>query len=61
MLNLLENEPIIQAKSGDLVLYDGMVSSSGEVNSSLGIPHISPDTPGSGTRMICLMRNFPNV
>lgn len=56
MLHLLKDEPIIEAKSGDVVLYDGMIGRDGRSSTANGVPHISPDTPGHSSRLLILMR-----
>jgi hypothetical protein len=57
MLRLLESQPIVEARSGDLLLYSGMIGPDGAVLTANGVPHISPDLPGHSARVVILMRN----
>lgn len=57
MLDLLSDEPIVEASSGDVVLYGGMIGHDGKTCASNGVPHISPDMPGRSSRLVILMRN----
>lgn len=59
MIRLLEEQPIVEAGSGDLLLYSGMVDSGGTTLTANGVPHISPDLPGHSARVVILMRNLP--
>lgn len=57
MFDLLGSQPILEAQSGDLVVYDGMIDRFGVTSTKNGAPHISPDFPGSSSRLLILMRN----
>ncbi len=58
MLRLLESQPIVEARSGDLLLYSGMIGADGATLTANGVPHISPDMPGHSARVVILMRNI---
>jgi hypothetical protein len=58
MMRLLDSEPIVEAGSGDLLLYSGMIGSDGATLTANGVPHISPDIPGRSARVVILMRNI---
>ncbi|MER8513720.1 hypothetical protein NKH47_12300 [Mesorhizobium sp. M1060] len=48
---------IYTARSGDLALYSGMKGPDGIARRCNGVPHISPDYPGSGVRLVVLLRH----
>lgn len=58
MHTLFAEIPVIEAGSGDVVLYDGMIGKDGNTSTANGIPHISPDMPGCSSRLLVLMRNL---
>jgi hypothetical protein len=59
MIRLLEEQPIVEGGSGDLLLYSGMIDAEGITLTANGVPHISPDLPGHSARVVILMRNLP--
>ena len=56
MMVLLHNDPILEAQSGDMLLYGGMKDGQGEVSTRNGTPHISCDQPGKTARLVILMK-----
>lgn len=53
----LRNETVLRSASGDVLVYDGMLDESGQRHRSRGIPHISSDLPGLGSRLCILMHH----
>jgi hypothetical protein len=58
---VVDENHLYRARSGDLALYSGMKDERGSVNRGNGIPHISPDFPGSGARLVVLLRSASEV
>jgi hypothetical protein len=58
MWSLVEGRQVLNARSGDLAVYDGMIdrSRNDEAVFENGTPHISPDIPGKSARLVILMR-----
>lgn len=52
---------LYRARSGDLALYSGMKDEWGVARRANGIPHISSDFPGSGARLVVLLRSASEV
>ncbi len=57
LISLFPDIPVIKSKSGDIVLYDGMIGADGVANTKNGVPHMSTDTPGASSRLVTLIRN----
>lgn len=53
----LRNETVLRSASGDVLLYDGMLDASGQQDKARGIPHVSSDVPGLGSRLCILMHH----
>lgn len=51
----LSREAVLMSQSGDLLIYDGMLSPSGQSHAQLGIPHLSAELPGRAARLAILM------
>lgn len=58
LFRLVTSEPIVEARSGDVLMYDGMIGIDGQTLMANGVPHISPDLPGQSSRFLILMRNM---
>jgi hypothetical protein len=58
MFELLDQEPVLEAQSGDFVMFDGMMDEEAKRSPENGTPHISPDTPGYSSRLLFIMRNL---
>ena len=61
MWQILGDAPVIEARSGDVILYDGMIGPDGVAHAKNGVPHISSDQPGQSSRLLILMRNRKQV
>jgi hypothetical protein len=57
LLRDFPEEPVLTTNSGDVIIYDGMIGFDRVVRKSNGIPHISPDLPGTSSRLAILMRH----
>ncbi len=45
--------PAVAAMSGDLACYDGVLNGARIIDTTLGLPHVSPDYPGQTSRLLC--------
>lgn len=61
VFSLFPVQNLFSPNSGDIAIYDGMISADGAENRGLGVPHISPDFPGRTARIVILMRHLLNV
>ena len=53
----LAGMPLMASRSGDVCIYDGMLTPSGEKDPHLGVPHVSADIQGRSARLVVLMRH----
>ena len=51
----LPGVPLVATGCGDVCVYGGMVASDGSTDPRNGVPHMSPDSPGCGARLVVLM------
>lgn len=53
----LSDVPLMATRSGDVCIYDGMLTPAGEKDPHQGVPHVSADIQGRSARLVVLMRH----